>query len=63
MHASEAGFQVHPSAKLCPRTASEFVPENYLYLHHCYYSNYDVVHCWAMFCWAVNMRRSIITFK
>ena len=44
MYASEAGFQVYPSAKLCPCTASELVPENYLYLHHCYYSNSHVVH-------------------
>ena len=44
MYASEAGFQVYPSAKLCPCTASELVPENYLYLHQCYYSNSHVVH-------------------
>ena len=28
--ASEAGYRVYPSAKLCPCTASELVPENYL---------------------------------
>ena len=40
--ASEAGYQVYPLATLCPCTASELVPENYLYLHHYYYSNHHV---------------------
>lgn len=44
MRASEADYKVYPLAKLCPCTASELVPENYLYLYHCYYSNHHVVH-------------------
>ena len=30
MRASEGGYGFYPSAKLCPCTASELVPENYL---------------------------------
>ena len=34
--ASEVGYRVYPSAKLCPYTVSELVPENYLYLCTCH---------------------------